>query len=189
MPIDLSEDYDDEVPTATQAGEARALSTFVLYGATKNKIVGCRYYHGYATIGEMVMIRREPQNQYDRNAIQVLNVQGVQIGHIPKQMAAKLAKYMDQRKLLVEGQIAGEKGYYECPLMLSFYGSNDPDEQAALVAEMTADKLDLKELKKRAKGRQGYAKTAAGKYSIESLNSVLARLYFVAWSCSVSRYL
>lgn len=58
------------------------------------KIVGVRYYRGYASIGERVILTRQPRNQFDPNAIQVSNVMGHQIGHIPRQVAAKLAKYM-----------------------------------------------------------------------------------------------
>ena len=54
------------------------------------KIVGCRYYNGYISIHEMVVLSREPNNQYDRNAIRVDNVRGNQIGHIPRGVAAKL---------------------------------------------------------------------------------------------------
>lgn len=58
------------------------------------KIVGVQYYRGFATLGEHVAVKREPQNPYDSNAIRVLNVMGQQIGHIPRTVAAKLAKYM-----------------------------------------------------------------------------------------------
>lgn len=40
------------------------------------------------------MIKREPGNPYDSNAIRVNNVQGTQIGHLPKTLAAKLAPYL-----------------------------------------------------------------------------------------------
>ncbi len=86
-------------------------------GAVDGKIVGLRYYSGFATVGEVVvsffadglmneflnkaadgvffqMIQREPSNPYDANAIRVNNVHGNQIGHIPKNLAAKLAPYM-----------------------------------------------------------------------------------------------
>jgi SWI/SNF-related matrix-associated actin-dependent regulator of chromatin subfamily A3 len=42
--------------------------------------------------GEEVVLRREPTNQYDRNAIRVDNIAGVQIGHVPKNIAAKLVR-------------------------------------------------------------------------------------------------
>lgn len=64
------------------------------YGDLHTKIVGVRYYRGQATIGEHVVLKREPHNQYDRNAIRVDNVMGAQVGHIPRNMAAKLASYL-----------------------------------------------------------------------------------------------
>jgi SWI/SNF-related matrix-associated actin-dependent regulator of chromatin subfamily A3 len=63
-------------------------------GAINGKIVGIRYYDGYATMGEQVMVKREPGNPYDSNAIRVNNVHGTQIGHLPRNLAAKLAPYM-----------------------------------------------------------------------------------------------
>lgn len=65
-----------------------------LPGTLNTKIVGVRFYNGIATPGEYVTPRREPHNQYDRNAIRVDNVMNAQIGHIPRQTAAKFAKYM-----------------------------------------------------------------------------------------------
>ena len=56
--------------------------------------MGVRFYSGHASVGERVFLRREPSNQYDRNAIKVENVMGAQIGHIPRNVAADLAKYM-----------------------------------------------------------------------------------------------
>lgn len=66
----------------------------MLAGLLNAKIVGVRFYNGYANPGEHVTLKREPTNLYDRNAIRVDNVMGTQIGHIPKTIAAKLAKYM-----------------------------------------------------------------------------------------------
>jgi SWI/SNF-related matrix-associated actin-dependent regulator of chromatin subfamily A3 len=43
---------------------------------------------------------------------------------------------MDARSLLVEAIVAGEKGYYECPLQLRLYGTNDPDAREQLLARM-----------------------------------------------------
>lgn len=84
-------------------------------GTLLTKIVGIQYYKGHATDGEFVIIRREPANkvctdsdplyfythqssnsdmQYDLNAIRVDNVRREQIGHIPRQMASILARYM-----------------------------------------------------------------------------------------------
>lgn len=40
------------------------------------------------------MVKREPGNPYDLNAIRVNNVQGTQIGHLPRVLAGKLAPYL-----------------------------------------------------------------------------------------------
>jgi len=79
--IDLTQDDDDE-----EAYENRRL-----YGILNTSIVGIRYYDGSATVGEYVMVRREPGNPYDRNAIRIDNVRRQQIGHIGRKMTAKLA--------------------------------------------------------------------------------------------------
>jgi SWI/SNF-related matrix-associated actin-dependent regulator of chromatin subfamily A3 len=83
--IDLSQDVDEGFG-------------WICVGAIDDKIVGIRYYNGLATAGEQVMIRREPGNPYDSNAIRIDNVQGAQIGHIPKNLAAKLAPYLVSTK-------------------------------------------------------------------------------------------
>lgn len=144
--IDSDDDDDDdasqEVPDATQGYNEQQYS-YSLYGMLHNKIVGVRYYNGYATVGEMVICRREPHNQYDRNAIQVLNVQGEQIGHIPRTWASKLAKYMDNRSLLVEAHITGPKGAFDCPVEIKLYGTNEPVERENLLAQMREDKLPI----------------------------------------------
>ncbi|KAH4937778.1 hypothetical protein HBI79_064250 [Parastagonospora nodorum] len=160
-------DDDEEDASATQ-GINEQEHTWTLYGNMHTNIVGVRYYNGYATVGEMVVPRREPHNQYDRNAIQVLNVQGAQIGHIPRTIASKLAKYMDNRSLLIEAVITGEKGAFECPLELKFYGTNEPVERENLISQMRADKLPVGHAADRkrkeaaaAKEREKMAKQAA----------------------------
>lgn len=79
--IDLTQDHDEG-------------SGWICVGIIEDKIVGVRYYNGMATPGEQVMIRREPGNPYDSNAIRINNVQEVQIGHLPRTLAAKLAPFM-----------------------------------------------------------------------------------------------
>ncbi|RAL10024.1 DEAD/DEAH box helicase [Aspergillus homomorphus CBS 101889] len=119
------------------------------YGDLHTKIVGVRYYRGYATIGEHVIVKREPTNQYDRNAIRVDNVMGNQIGHIPRTMAAKLAKYLDSRSLLAEGMLTGVIGAYDCPIVLRLFGTSNPAARQALKSNMEEDRLPLNAFKQR----------------------------------------
>jgi SWI/SNF-related matrix-associated actin-dependent regulator of chromatin subfamily A3 len=139
---DEDEDASEEVPDATQAYNQQQYD-YTLYGVLPAKIVGVQYYRGYATTREMVVVRREPHNAYDKNAIRVDNVQGAQIGHIPRTWAAKLAKYMDQRRLLIEAQITGEIGTYDCPVELKLYGTNDPVTRENVTNRMKADGLPV----------------------------------------------
>ncbi len=39
-------------------------------------VVGIKYYRGLVGYGEQVNLVREPNNQYDRNAIRVMNISG-----------------------------------------------------------------------------------------------------------------
>lgn len=95
-------------------------------------------------------------------------MQDVQIGHLPKGVAAKLAKYMDNRSLLIEAQITGPKAEFDCPIELKFYGTNEPVERENLVSQMRADKLPVGHAADRkrkeataAKEREKLAKQAA----------------------------
>ena len=97
-----------------------------LYGELSTKVVGVRYYRGYANPGEQILVRREPGNQYDSSAIRIDNASRQQIGHIPRTMASKLAKYIDNGWLAVEGKLNGEIGSFDCPLLVYLYGV-DPE--------------------------------------------------------------
>ena len=145
----LAEDEDDVneiIPSTHQA--ATDTEQLHLYGDLPTKIVGVQYYRGYASAGEQILMRREPGNPYDRNAIRIDNVAGTQIGHIPRRVAAKLAPFMDNSFLHVEGELSGEIGSFECPLAVRMYGPDPQSEEGILLAaEMKQEKLPLNVLK------------------------------------------
>ncbi|KAL8824855.1 MAG: hypothetical protein Q9191_004771 [Dirinaria sp. TL-2023a] len=142
---------EDVLVLSQEDGDETSAQTFELYGTLNTKVVGIRYYTGYATVGEFVLIRREPSNIYDSNAIRIDNVQGNQIGHIPRTMAAKLARYMDNRKIVVEGSLTGRPGDFDVPIALRLYGTSDPDERSVLVDHMRVDRLPLDGIIQRAR--------------------------------------
>lgn len=146
--------------------------------------MGVQYYTGHATPGEHVIVRREPSNPYDSNALRVENVQRAQIGHIPRTMASKLAKYMvrssallsceilkltqDSGALLVEGSLSGHVGSYDCPIALKLFGTSEPVERANLRSQMKADRLpstviDQKEKEAKKRKAEELKKIAAAK--------------------------
>lgn len=140
----VDEEGADDVIFLSQDGEMGGADEMLeLYGVLHTKIVGIQYYTGYATAGEHVLIRREPSNQYDPNAIRVDNVQRDQVGHIPRQIASKLAPYMDSGSLMVEGMLSGNKGTYDCPLAVSLYGTSNPADMEALKNRMKASGLPI----------------------------------------------
>jgi SWI/SNF-related matrix-associated actin-dependent regulator of chromatin subfamily A3 len=71
---DDGEFSDDELEDALLSQSFNDRDRYVLYGNLRTKAVGCRFYNGYVTMGEMVLLRREPENKYDANAIVVNNV-------------------------------------------------------------------------------------------------------------------
>ncbi|KAK2765991.1 hypothetical protein FQN54_007506 [Arachnomyces sp. PD_36] len=164
---------------------------YELYDTLQAKIVGVRFYAGQATTGEYVRIKREPANRYDPNAIRVDNVMGAQIGHIPRNLASKLASYMvsfqflrlylketkslykDSYSLLIEGILTGPKGAYECPVDLRLFGTNDPTKQADLKQRMANDRLPYKELTKRRieKNRQEAIRRRDAKLNARSMGN------------------
>jgi SWI/SNF-related matrix-associated actin-dependent regulator of chromatin subfamily A3 len=123
--------------------------TLEVHGTLLTKIVGVQYYTGYATSREHVLVRREPRNQYDSNAIRVDSVQRDQIGHIPRAVAAKLAPYIDSGDLTVEGVPTDHKDFYDCPIDLNLYGSAGPAAQQALRRRMRSSGLPIDGLERK----------------------------------------
>ncbi|RFU75228.1 hypothetical protein TARUN_7032 [Trichoderma arundinaceum] len=146
-----------------------------LYGTFDAKIVGVRHYNGYASPGESVLCHREPNNQYDRNAIRIDNVLHQQIGHLPRKIVEKLAHYIDSGDITIEGQITGEKAYYDCPIRLSFYGPSNPAERTRVENALKADKLvkatQLKQTRKDAEARRVLLGLSHGSSTVGGLGS------------------
>ncbi|KIJ49379.1 hypothetical protein M422DRAFT_65895 [Sphaerobolus stellatus SS14] len=98
-----------------------------LYITLASKVVGLQYYQGMVGPGEEVTLVREPHNRFDSNAIQVLNISGEQVGHLPRNIAAKLSPLMDRDLITVEGVIhQGNigKAEYSMAINLKIYGAS-----------------------------------------------------------------
>ncbi|KAM8834299.1 helicase-like transcription factor [Synchiropus picturatus] len=97
-----------------------------LFGRIRGTVVGLNYYTGVVNKGEMVGLKREPQNPYDRNAVMVTNVNGQQVGHIKRNLAAAMAHIMDNNLAKVEGLVLfGKTNNYNMPVVLSFWGKEE----------------------------------------------------------------
>ncbi|XP_078061506.1 helicase-like transcription factor [Mustelus asterias] len=98
----------------------------VLFGNLRGNVVGMRYYTGVVSNNEMVALQREPNNPYDSNAVQVNNVNGIQVGHIKRELAVPLAFILDNRLARVEGVVPyGANNVFTMPVQLSFWGKEE----------------------------------------------------------------
>ncbi|KAH9942327.1 SNF2 family N-terminal domain-containing protein [Epithele typhae] len=90
-----------------------------LYVMTKTGIVGVQYYKA---------LTPKPCHHFSSNAIQVKNIGGVQVGHVPRNVASKLAPLMDSGLVTVEGVMRQgnlTSFCYSLEMMLKIYGPSD----------------------------------------------------------------
>uniref|UniRef100_A0A8D0GLG3 Helicase like transcription factor n=1 Tax=Sphenodon punctatus TaxID=8508 RepID=A0A8D0GLG3_SPHPU len=108
------------------AGTDEDTDSAVLFGTLRGNVVGLRYYAGVVNNNEMVALQRQPNNPYDKNAVQVNNVNGDQVGHIKKELAAALAYIMDNKLAVVEGVVPyGANNAFTMPVQMSFWGKEE----------------------------------------------------------------
>ncbi|KAJ6669426.1 hypothetical protein lerEdw1_008235 [Lerista edwardsae] len=118
------------------------LDSAILFGTLRGNVVGLRYYTGVVNNNEMVALQREPNNPYDRNAVKVNNVNGDQVGHIKKELAASLAYIMDNKLAVVEGVVPnGANNAFTMPVQLSFWGRMENKEVVLNRLQMHGFKL------------------------------------------------
>ncbi|NXX39415.1 HLTF factor, partial [Tricholaema leucomelas] len=120
---------EDFVPVGDTSGTEEDTDSAVLYGTLRGSVVGLRYYTGIVNNNEMVALQREPNNPYDKNAVKVNNVNGDQVGHIKKELAAALAGIMDNKLAVIEGVVPyGAKNTFTMPVQMSFWGREENKE-------------------------------------------------------------
>ncbi|KAM6258211.1 helicase-like transcription factor [Porphyrio hochstetteri] len=120
---------EDSLSVGDASGTEEDTDSAILYGTLRGSVVGLRYYTGIVNNNEMVALQREPNNPYDKNAVKVNNVNGDQVGHIKKELAAALAGIMDSKLALVEGVVPyGAKNAFTMPVQMSFWGREENKE-------------------------------------------------------------
>lgn len=83
------------------------------------------------------------------------------IGHIPRQVAAKLAPLIDSKSLLVEAFTTGPKDYFDCPLQINMFGTSNPEQRSALMSQMRAAKLPVTDARRFEQADKARAKEEA----------------------------
>lgn len=82
---------------------------FDTYVAGTTHVVGIEELEPYLNIDDKLDFFREPDNQYDEQAIVIKIISGVKIGYVPKQDNVIFARLMDAGKLLFGRISAKEK--------------------------------------------------------------------------------
>ncbi|KAK9467130.1 SNF2 family N-terminal domain-containing protein [Lipomyces arxii] len=103
-----------------QAVQSSLLNT--LTGYIDTKVVGLRYYQVTPPSDGRVNLERD-NNAYDRNSMKVMTPTNQQIGHLPREIATKLAPFVDSHKLLLKGIMHGIQGEFDCNLRIELYTS------------------------------------------------------------------
>ncbi|KAG8893962.1 hypothetical protein FRB99_001605, partial [Tulasnella sp. 403] len=135
-PAEVPDVFSHSGEQATEEDEEANEEHEELYIAFPSQVVGIRHYTGLVQAGELVSVVREPSNKYDRNAIQVVNASGVQVGHIPQAACRPLAPLMDEGLVTVEGvmktgNMSGQH-LFTLDITLNIFGPSDPKKRAKL---------------------------------------------------------
>ncbi len=123
----------------------------------RTKVVGLRHYNGVVYPREMVVLRREPNNPYDRNAIRVDNLAGFKVGHIQAKNgdAGLISPVMDSGKVVIDAYAPEHKGHFDMPVHLKVW---------ALPEDVDSVSMKLK----RWRGGGGSSSSSAGRIKAET---------------------
>jgi hypothetical protein len=80
-------------------------------GSIESQIVGIQYYDDEVKSGEKIFFEREPDNNHDKNAIRVENLDFKKVGFLPKKSSSWLASLIDQGKVMIDGLV--KDSYYD----------------------------------------------------------------------------
>ncbi|KAM3930256.1 helicase-like transcription factor [Leptodactylus fuscus] len=142
--IFVEEEEDTMLSADDSTSGEEDLDCLVLFGMMRGNVVGLRYYTGVVNNNEMVALQREPNNPYDKNAVKVNNVNGEQVGHIRKELAAALAQIMDRKLVSIEGVVPyGAHNVFTMPVNLNFWGREENKEAVLDHLKKYGYKLEL----------------------------------------------
>ncbi|XP_066455315.1 helicase-like transcription factor isoform X1 [Eleutherodactylus coqui] len=170
--------FDEEQDSASAAADSTSaeddLDSLVLFGLFRGNVVGLRYYTGVVNNNEMVALQREPNNPYDKNAVKVNNVNGEQVGHLKKELAAALAQIMDRNLVRIEGVVPyGAHNVFTMPVNLSFWGREE--NERLVVGHMKKYGYKLEPVPK-GLGRNALSKGAGSSTSLPAVQLTIEQL-------------
>ncbi|MCD7459825.1 hypothetical protein HAX54_042048 [Datura stramonium] len=115
-PPELEEERNDTISEAS--------GVMYMVGFVIANVVGLQYYTGTISGREIVGLQREPLNQYDSNAIKVLNTRSIQVGHIERSASRVLAPLLDAHVITIDGivpKVARPGNRYKLPCQVHIF--------------------------------------------------------------------
>ncbi|OIS95653.1 PREDICTED: putative SWI/SNF-related matrix-associated actin-dependent regulator of chromatin subfamily A member 3-like 1 [Nicotiana attenuata] len=113
-----------EVEAEEEENESQSSGEMYMVGFVIANVVGLQYYSGRISGREIVGLQREPLNQYDPNAIKVLNTRSVQVGHIERSAARVLSPLLDAHVITIDGivpKVARPGNRYKLPCQVHIF--------------------------------------------------------------------
>lgn len=113
-----------EVEAEEEENNSQSSGEMYMVGFVIANVVGLQYYSGRISGREIVGLQREPLNQYDPNAIKVLNTRSVQVGHIERSAARVLSPLLDAHVITIDGivpKVARPGNRYKLPCQVHIF--------------------------------------------------------------------
>ncbi|GAA5999891.1 hypothetical protein JCM10207_005958 [Rhodosporidiobolus poonsookiae] len=155
----------------------------------KANIVGLKYARGIATLKESMDLdlRRDPYNVSDKNAIEVRHFGGQRIGFMAKQLSARLAPLIKERKIYLKAKSgpvpSNIVGLVSVPMAVQIWGKrkfstderldwafperqkkrHEASEQRRAMEDVRREEMDEDEREIEGEGRKGGKKGGEGK--------------------------
>ena len=76
-----------------------------LLGEINAQVVGIQQHDAVVQPGEQVNLEREPENVHDKTTIRVENRHFQSAGHLPQDIAARVAPLIDTGKIRLDGYV------------------------------------------------------------------------------------
>jgi len=104
-------------------------SDWISYGEVASTVVGLSYCQVPILPKEKVMLVRDANNEYDTNALRVVNSNRRQVGNVPSELSLVLSPLVDQKVIRLEAHIPGQPGKYTAPLAINLLGAPENEQQ------------------------------------------------------------
>ena len=92
-----------------------------LLGKLRTHVAGEQYYEDATEAGEEIFFERNPENEYDVNAVEVRNKRHKSVGHLGREYSAFLAPLIDRGFVFLKGAALAKEQVHHTPIEVDVY--------------------------------------------------------------------